>query len=131
MWLSSLTTEQRQKLLDLADDIVISDGVLDPNEEIMMDEFRREMALMSESKANSLDLSNLNDTYGTMRERAIVVLNLLRLSYVDGEFDVEEECLLKEIAQVFGFDDEQFRLMDNWVKRLVSLEAEAQDFMHA
>ena len=131
MWLSSLTAEQRKALINLAHDIVVSDGVLDPNEELMMDEFRREMALVNTPESQYLELEGLGNLFGSSRERAIVVLNLLRLSYVDGEFDIEEECLLKEITRLFDIDDDTFRLMDNWVKRLISLESEAKDFMHA
>lgn len=130
MWLSSLTAEQRKALINLAHDIVVSDGVLDPNEELMMDEFRREMALANAPASEYLELEGVGTMFGTTRERAVVVLNLLRLSYVDGEFDIEEECLLKEITRIFNISDDKFRLMDNWVKRLISLESEAKDFMH-
>lgn len=131
MWLSSLTAEQRHHLLKLAHFVVESDGVLDPNEELMIDEFRREMALSSDFTSDTLDIDSVKLSFGTQRERVIVVLNLLRLSYVDGTFDVEEECLLKEIAQAFGLSDESFRAMDVWVKRLVDLEHDAQVFMRS
>ena len=130
MWLSTLTADQRETLINLAHDIVVSDGVLDPNEELMMDEFRREMALAVSSQTQYVELEGLEDKFDTPHDRSVVVLNLLRLSYVDGEFDIEEECLLKEITRLFGISDEKFRLMDNWVKRLISLEFEAQDFLY-
>ena len=57
------------------------------------------------------------------------MLNLLKLSYADGAFEIEEECLLKEISEAFAVDNAQFMLMDNWVKRLTVLESEAQSFM--
>ena len=41
------------------------------------------------------------------------------------EVEIEEECLLKEISQSFAVPDAEFLLLDNWVKRLVSLETEA------
>lgn len=129
MWLSSLTAEQRSTLINLAHSVVVSDGVLDPNEELMMDEFRREMAISHTTPSQYVSLEGLEEEFGTTQDRAIVVLNLLRLSYVDGEFDIEEECLLKEITQAFGIDEETFRMMNNWVKRLVSLEVEAKDFL--
>jgi hypothetical protein len=57
------------------------------------------------------------------------LLNLLRLSYVDGAFEIEEECLLKEVSRAFALPDDEFQLMDNWVRRLVALEEEARTFM--
>ena len=38
---------------------------------------------------------------------------LIKLSYVDGAFEIEEECLLKEIARSFDISDNDFLLLDN------------------
>lgn len=93
----------------------------------MLDEFKREMALSSKSGTDSAEVSRLASIFGTPRTRRIAVINLLRLSYVDGEFDIEEECLLKQISNALGIDSNEFQRMDNWVRRLVSLEVEARD----
>jgi tellurite resistance protein len=131
MWLSSLSPDQRQALLGLAHNVVVSDGLLDPNEESMIDEFRREMELTFTEDAEYLELEGIDSTFDTRKSRVIAVLNLLRLSYVDGAFEIEEECVLKEIATAFGIDDQQFLLLDNWVRRLTVLEHEARDLMDA
>jgi len=129
MWLSSLTDRQRDALLGLAHNVVVSDGLLDPNEEDMMDEFKREMALKPDAVSDYLELDGIGEIFDSRRSRTVAVLNLLRLSYVDGAFEVEEECLLKEVARAFGISDEHFALMDNWVRRLATLEEEAREFM--
>ena len=46
MWLSSLEPEQRKALLGLAHNVVVSDGLLDPNEEGMLDEFKRATVIL-------------------------------------------------------------------------------------
>jgi tellurite resistance protein len=129
MWLPLLSAEQRSALLGLAHNVVVSDGLLDPNEEQMMDEFKREMDLNPAVQVDYLELDGIEHIFDSHRSRVIALLNLLRLSYVDGAFEIEEECLLKEISRAFGFSDDEFRLLNNWVKRLVSLEAEARRFM--
>lgn len=129
MWLSSLTDEQRKALLGLAHNVVVSDGLLDPNEESMLDEFKREMALHPATEADYLELEGIGEVFRTRRAQTIAMLNLLRLSYVDGAFEVEEECLLKEISETFGFNAADFLLLHNWVKRLVALEKEAASLM--
>jgi len=129
MWLSSLTTKQREALLGLAHNVVVSDGLLDPNEEVMLDEFKREMELNPKTESQYLEIRGVEKVFDSRRARAIAVLNLLRLSYVDGAFEIEEECLLKEVSRTFGLPDSEFRLMDNWVRRLVALEEEARAFM--
>ena len=129
MWLSALSSEQRQALLGLSHNVVVSDGLLDPNEEGMLDEFRREMELHPNAEAEYLELDGVGTTFDTRRSRIIVLLNLLRLSYADGAFEIEEECLLKEVGRAFGVTDEEFRLLDNWMRRFLSLEEEARILM--
>ena len=129
MWLSSLTEKQRDALLGLAHNVVVSDGLLDPNEEDMLDQFKREMALKPEVVSDYLELDGIGAIFDSRRSRTVAILNLLHLSYADGAFEIEEECLLKEVAHAFGFDDDDFRGMDSWVKRLVALEQEARRLM--
>ena len=129
MWLASLSDQQRQSLLGLAHNVVVSDGVLDPNEESMMAEFKREMSLQPTVEAEYLELDGIELVFDDHRSRVIALLNLLRLSYSDGAFEIEEECTLKEISQVFEIKDQEFQLLDNWVRRLVALEEEAHGLM--
>ena len=125
MWMSSLNLHQREALLRLAYNVVVSDGLLDPNEEGMLDEFRAEMGLGAELELEYLELGGIEHVFDDRRSRLIALLNLLKLSYADGAFEIEEECLLKEISQTFAVSAEEFLLLDNWVKRWVGLEAEA------
>lgn len=129
MWLSALSADQREALLGLAHNVVVSDGLLDPNEEGMLDEFKREMELNPAVEAEYLELEGIDSRFATRKSRIIVLLNLLRLSYADGAFEIEEECLLKEVSRAFGVDDDEFMLLDNWVRRFLSLEEEARVLM--
>ncbi|MDZ7825738.1 MAG: hypothetical protein U5R48_06785 [Gammaproteobacteria bacterium] len=124
MWLDSLTTSQRETMLDLAHSVIVSDGLLDPNEECMLDQFRREMALSPEHRPRYVAVNGMERVFDARRARRIVLLNLIQLSYVDGALEIEEECLLRELAGVFGVPDDEFALLENWVKRLVTLQQE-------
>lgn len=115
--------------MGLAHNVVVSDGLLDPNEEGMLDEFKREMDLHPGVEVEYLELDGIDRTFDSRRSRLIVLLNLLRLSYADGAFEIEEECLLKEVSRAFNVSDEEFLLLDNWVRRLIALEGEAKSLM--
>lgn len=129
MWLASLSEDQRQALLRLAHNVVVSDGLLDPNEEGMLDDFRREMELSTLDEPEYLELEGIDQVFANRSSRIIALLNLLKLSYADGAFEIEEECLLKEISRSFDVDDAEFMLLDNWVKRLTTLEEEARSLI--
>tara|TARA_Y100001933_G_scaffold218397_1_gene226505 strand:+ start:2076 stop:2471 length:396 start_codon:yes stop_codon:yes gene_type:complete len=129
VWLSALLPEQRKALLGLAHNVVVSDGLLDPNEEGMLDQFKREMELHPSVEADYLELDGIERIFGSRKSRVIALLNLIRLSYADGAFEIEEECLLKEISRTFEVSDDEFMLLDNWVRRLLALEDEARSLM--
>ncbi|MEQ8860172.1 MAG: hypothetical protein RIC56_16135 [Pseudomonadales bacterium] len=129
MWLSSLKPEQRKALLGLAHNVIVSDGLLDPNEEGMLDQFKREMELNPSEEADYLELDGIDQVFESRRSRVIALLNLIRLSYADGALEIEEECLLKEISRTFEVSDHDFMLLDNWVRRLLALEDEARGLM--
>ena len=128
MWLSSLSDEQRRALMGLAHNVVVSDGLLDPNEEGMLDEFRREMELEAD-EIEYLELSGIERIFDSRKSRVVALVNLLRLGYADGAFEIEEECLLREVCKSFQLPDDQFLLLDNWVRRYVALEEEARHLM--
>jgi tellurite resistance protein len=129
MWLSSLTDEQRRALLGLAHNVVVSDGLLDPNEEGMLNDFKREMELSPRIEPDYLELDGIEAIFDSRKSRVVALLNLIRLSYADGAFEIEEECLLKEISRTFEISDADFLLLDNWVRRLLALEDEARSLM--
>ena len=129
MWLSSLSVEQREALMGLAHNVVVSDGLLDPNEEGMLDEFKREMELQPGGEVEYLELSGIEKIFDTRKSRVVALLNLLRLGYADGAFEIEEECLLREVCRAFQLPEDEFLLLENWVRRLISLEEEARALM--
>ena len=111
--------------MGLAHNVVVSDGLLDPNEEGMLDEFKREMEL-NQVDVEYLELSGIEQIFDSRKSRVIALVNLLRLGYADGAFEIEEECLLREVCKAFQLPDADFLLLENWVRRLVALEDEAR-----
>jgi tellurite resistance protein len=124
MWLDRLAASQRETMLDLAHSVIVSDGLLDPNEECMLDQFRREMALSPEHRPRYVAVEGMERVFDSQRARRIALINLIQLSYVDGALEIEEECLLRELAGAFGVEDDEFALLENWVKRLAALHEE-------
>ena len=126
MWLSNLSKDQHQALIRLAHNVIVSDGLLDPNEEGMFDLLKKEMGIEDSEEVEYLSLDGIETTFPDRKTRIIVLINLIRIGYVDGAFEIEEECLLRDLANNFDIELDEFELLDNWVKRLVGLEKEAQ-----
>ena len=124
MWLSHLTGEQKETMLRLAHNVIVSDGLLDPNEEGMLEAFRREMGVSSDFQIEYLELAGIEAVFSERKERLIVLMNLCKLSYADGAFEIEEECLINEIRKAFEVSEAQFVMLQGWIKRMMSLEEE-------
>ena len=124
MWLFLLTGAQKETMLRLAHNVIVSDGLLDPNEEGMLEAFRREMGVSPDLQVEYLELAGIEAIFSESKERLIVLMNLCKLSYADGAFEIEEECLINEIREAFDVSEAQFVMLQGWVKRMMSLEAE-------
>jgi uncharacterized tellurite resistance protein B-like protein len=124
MWLSTLTYAQREAMLRLAHNVIVSDGLLDPNEEGMLEAFRREMAVSADFEVEYVDIDGIEQVFPERQGRLIVLINLCKLSYADGAFEIEEECLINEIRKAFEVSEVHFNMLQHWTKRLLDLEAE-------
>ena len=129
MFLHELTAEQSVTFICLAHDIVVSDGVVRADERFMIEQLRREIGLPQDFETHYVPLEGVEKIFDSPRARVSVVINLIRLSYADGAFEIEERFLLEEICRLFEIDEQQFSLIDNWVRRLVGLEEEARTLM--
>ena len=124
MWLSQLSGNQQETMLRLAHNVIVSDGLLDPNEEGMLEAFRREMGVPEEFQVEYLELEGVGNVFPQRRERIIVLMNLCKLSYADGAFEIEEECVINEIRKAFDVSEAHFNMLQAWIKRMTVLEAE-------
>ena len=124
MWLSQLSGEQQETMLRLAHNVIVSDGLLDPNEEGMLEAFRREMDVSADFQVEYLELEGISRVFSERKERLIVLLNLCKLSYADGAFEIEEECLINEIRKAFDVSEAQFDMLQGWIQRMTLLESE-------
>ena len=124
MWLSQLSGEQQETMLRLAHNVIVSDGLLDPNEEGMLEAFRREMGVSTDFQVEYLELEGISRVFSERKERLIVLMNLCKLSYADGAFEIEEECLINEIRKAFDVSEAQFDMLQGWIKLMTLLESE-------
>ena len=90
----------------------------------MLEAFRREMSVSSDFQIEYQELAGIEAVFSERKERLIVLMNLCKLSYADGAFEIEEECLINEIRKAFDVSEAQFVMLQGWIKRMMSLEAE-------
>ena len=129
MFLYDLNRNQKEAFICLAHVVVVSDGELSPGEQQMMGELKREIGLSSEFEPHYMPIDGIGDIFNTRSSRVATIIALIRLGYADGEFEIEEQFLLREICATFEVTEPDFTIIENWVRRLVAPEREARAFM--
>jgi hypothetical protein len=90
---------------------------------------RKEMALSADFDPHYLNVEGTREIFDTRRSRSIVLISLVRLGYADGAFEIEEQSFLKVLCNEFEISNDDFALIENWVRRLITLEREANAFL--
>jgi hypothetical protein len=125
MFLNMLTEAQKKAFLAIAMKIIGADGLLDPRERQMIEGMRYEMGMWDETDLPKGSIEELAEPFDTRQSRVILMLESIALAYVDEEFAGEEEKILRALALVFEFSEEQATAMENWVLRYKDLIKEA------
>ncbi len=127
MFLSRLNQEQKKAFLAIAMKIVGADGQLDPKERQMIEGMRYEMGLFTETDIATgyVLVEELAKPFDTRESRIILMLESIALAYADEEMHGEEQKILRELALIFEFSEEEATTMENWVLRYKELLKEA------
>lgn len=127
MFLNRLNQEQKKALLAIAMKIIGADGQLDPGERQMIEGMRYEMGLFTETDIATgyVSVEELAKPFDTRESRTILMLQSIALAYADEEMHGEEQKILRELALIFDFSEEQATTMENWVLRYKELLKEA------
>jgi len=125
MFLNSLTQEQKKNFLAIAMRIIGADGILETRERQKIETMRYEMGLYNETDLPKGDIEDIAKTFDTRKSRVTVMLEGIALAYADEDLGGEEQKILRALALVFEFSEEEATAMENWVKRYKELHQEA------
>jgi len=129
MFLNQLQEDQKKAFLALALKLIQADGVTDPREEMIFLAMRQEMGLWREAKLPQGSLEELALFFPDRKSRRITILELLGLVFADDRFQAQEQRLLRGLANLFEFSEEDATKMEKWVQRQIELTKEAQELM--
>ncbi|MDQ1353124.1 MAG: hypothetical protein QG657_3430 [Acidobacteriota bacterium] len=127
MFLSRLNLDQRKAFLAITMKVIGADGALDPRERQMIEAMRYEMALYTETDLPKgyVSIEEMAKPFDTREAQVILMLECIALAYADEDFAGEEQKILRELAMIFKFSEEEATAMENWVLRYKTLVKEA------
>jgi tellurite resistance protein len=125
MFLNNLTPEQKKAFLAIAMKIIGADGILEPRERKKIEAIRYETGLWQEIDLPKGDLEEIAAIFDTRKARVITMLEGVALAYADEEMGKEEQKILRALALIFNFSEEEANAIENWVLRFKQLKDEA------
>jgi hypothetical protein len=125
MFLATLNQQQKETFLCLAHNVVVSDGELCTGERAMLADMRIEMAIDDDYEAHYLPVQGLAQLFDQRRSRVIVLMSLIQLGHADNAYEIEERCVITELATEFSILASELQRIENWVERLIALQDEA------
>jgi len=125
MFLATLNQQQKETFLCLAHNVVVSDGELCTGERAMLADMRIEMAIDDDYEAHYLPVQGLAQLFDQRRSRVIVLMSLIQLGHADNAYEIEERCVITELATEFSIPASELQRIENWVERLIALQDEA------
>jgi hypothetical protein len=129
MFLNRLTDNQKKAFLAIAMKIVGADRHLDVRERRTIEAMRYEMGLWTETDIPVGSIEELAQPFDTRQSQVIVMIEGIALALADDELHGEEEKILRTLALVFKFKEEEATAMENWVSRYKQLQKEAEKMM--
>lgn len=130
MFLNRFAPQEKQGFLELALLAVRADDCITTEEVQFVEELRLGLGIDEESFINHIledpNLKKAISAFTNDESRRLAYLELVTLTYVDGEFDPAESSYLREVQQAFGIDEATRDASHDWAQRMQALREEAQ-----
>ena len=128
MFLYDLTDRQKEAFLIVGIQFIHIDGVVTIDEKKLFELMRREASVEIPPGAREFNRLELIEAFDTDESKIILLLELLHLGYIDGEFSPPEHEFLLEFADKLGFTEDQLTTYAHWVLGNIAWQQQAVKF---
>jgi len=122
MFLGLLNQEEKVVFLQLAHHMARSDGDFSDKQKEIISTYCYEMGIEDiEYDENSFNLNSLLKTIKNKESQKIFLLEIMALVYSDNILHEEEEKILNDMINIFGFEKNISTLYGEWTKAMLAL----------
>ena len=130
MFLNRFAAQEKRGFLELSLLAVRADDCITTEEVQFVEEIRLGLGIDEEAFINHIledpKLEDAVKAFTNDEARRLAFLELVALTYVDGDFDPSESQFLRTVQQAFAIDDATYEASHSWAKRMQALRVEAQ-----
>lgn len=128
MFLNSLNPTEKDNFMKLAIAIIKADGVVEESEKQILSAYANEMQIPVCNLDELCDADSIIKEFAmtsTPQTKRIIFLELLALTFSDGNYTTEEKALAQQLADAFEFDrtfiEQAINLNDAYIAAYMSL----------
>ena len=129
MFLQELSKSEQQAFLGLALAMIDADNVRAPEEITMLSDILREMELPLDTAIPKSDIEELSRSIERPRARALTLLELASIGYVDGKYVERERSLLRELSTLWNVDPLSIVEIELWGENRTKLVRNAMEII--
>ncbi|WP_078596282.1 hypothetical protein [Evansella clarkii] len=130
MFLQELNAEEKVAFLELAHLVAISNGIIDENEQKMLETYDREMGVNYKIEdLKELTLQEIVQVFKSERIKRIVFLEAIAVAFADGIYQEEQKNLIQEIKEALAISDDEYEQFKGWVIKVNSLYSQANELV--
>ncbi|MFC5402613.1 TerB family tellurite resistance protein [Cohnella soli] len=118
--------------LELASRVAACDGYVNLNEHNYILGWKQELGLGDWEPDPALSTTPLAELLRDVKDEAVknvFLAEIVLLSYADGNFDEDEQRIVGEMKQIFGYSDEAFKCFKDWAIRYDQLKIEGMQLI--
>jgi len=128
MFLQDLSNTEKVAFIGLAKQLVLADGSLNTEEELLLNQMLKEMQLTGEEAPKDTNLDFLANEFTTLKSKTICLIELIALGYANMEYHDLEKEFVNELASRFGISLEKTIEIESWVVKQLAHLYEAEEF---
>lgn len=127
MFIQNLDKKQQSVLLFLAREVIDVDEQLHDSEK----EILTILTNQAESSASpeAIELKDLAAIFDTNISRSSLLLELIGVAHADGDYNPDENALIKKYANALDVTEEKLLKLENWVSNQLALSFEVQELL--
>ena len=126
MFLNELSEPQKSTFIALATRIILADGKVKEEENVLLESMRAEMGDPAKAPAEEFfGAVNTQHFEGQRRAKYIALLELFVISYADESLHEEESRVVDEVRESFGIDPDDQEKLDTLAREQAGLVMEA------
>lgn len=117
MFLNLLFAQEQEFFLELAYHTIGLDGVYHEEEMKLFNSYKHECHMVNYEVSKQNDISFIVDSLknSSSKSKRIILIELFGIGLADGEFCVNEQKFMRELAKSFDMNDNDFETFHKWV----------------